>query len=353
MGFTVEIDQLTAFLPGSQVDVRPVVDMNALSGIKQPFKILKMDEVRGNIVVSRKSILEASYSKEVEELLATIEEGAVLEGVVKNITDYGAFIDLGKIDGLVHVTDISWSRISHPSEKLKLGETVKVKVIKYDSDKKQVSLGIKQLTEDPWIELAKKYKSGTIHEGVVSNITNYGVFVNIAGEIEGLVHVSELTWAKNALQAKNQYRLNDLVKVKVINVDITNHRVSLSIKQCNSNPWTDFADKHKVGDVVEGVIKNIVDFGLFIGFEDEVDGLVHISDLSWNQDGRKLISNYNVGDKIKVKLILIDCENERIALGVKQLIEDSFKTETEKLKKRSGNYLCCYSSKRRGYRSSI
>lgn len=320
-GFTVDIGGVVAFLPGSQVDIRPVKDITPLLNVKQPFQILKMDYKQGNIVVSRRSILEESRQEARDEMLAGISEGQTLEGTVKNITDYGAFIDLGSVDGLLHVTDISWSRISHPSEVLTMGQKLKVKVIKYNEDTKRISLGIKQLEENPWQGVANKYPSGSKHKGTVTNITDYGAFVELEQGIEGLVHVSEISWAKGNAHPSRLLSVGQEVNVQVLDMDTDKHRISLGIKQCEDNPWSEFAAKHPEGTIVEGEVRNQVDFGLFVGLEGGVDGLVHISDVTWSEKPEDELKKFNSGDKIQVKVLGVDVSKERISLGIKQLGE--------------------------------
>jgi small subunit ribosomal protein S1 len=313
-GFTVDIQGAVAFLPGSQVDIRPIRDVTPLMHISQPFQILKMDRKRGNIVVSRRAILEESRVEARNDLLGKIVEGQVLDGIVKNITDYGAFIDMGGIDGLLHVTDISWRRISHPTEILSIGQTIKVMVTKFDQGTKRVSLGMKQLESNPWQEAAEKYSVGTKLSGKITNITDYG-------GIEGLVHVSEISWVKKSSHPSKLVSVSQEVNVVVLDIDVSKHRISLGMKQCEENPWAVYADKVKVGDVIEGEIRNITDFGLFVGLEGDIDGLVHHSDLSWTESGDAAIKNYKKGEVIKAKILAIDIEKERISLGVKQLNE--------------------------------
>jgi len=320
-GFTVDIQGAVAFLPGSQVDIRPIRDVTPLMHISQPFQILKMDRKRGNIVVSRRSILEESRVEARNDLLGKIVEGQVLDGIVKNITDYGAFIDMGGIDGLLHVTDISWRRISHPTEILSIGQTIKVMVTKFDQATKRVSLGMKQLEANPWQEAAEKYNVGTKLNGKITNITDYGAFVELEPGIEGLVHVSEISWVKKSAHPSKLVSVSQEVNVVVLDIDVSKHRISLGMKQCEENPWAAYADKVKVGDVIEGEIRNITDFGLFVGLEGDIDGLIHHSDLSWNESGDQAIKNYKKGEMVKAKILAIDIEKERISLGVKQLSE--------------------------------
>jgi len=322
-GFTVDLNGAVAFLPGSQVDIRPVRDVEPLIGVKQPFMILKMDRKRGNIVVSRRAILEESRAEARKEILGNIEEGAVLEGMVKNITDYGAFIDLGGVDGLLHVTDISWKRINHPSEVLNLGETIKVMVTKYNQENNRISLGMKQLEANPWDGIEVRYPMGSKHTGTVSNITDYGAFVELEDGIEGLVHVSEMSWTKKNVHPGKIVSTSQEVEVVVLALEPGKHRISLGMKQCEENPWSVFISTHKVGDEIEGEIKNITDFGLFVALNDEIEGLVHASDLSWDQSGEEALAEYKKGDMVKAKVLEMDLEKERIALGVKQLGGDA------------------------------
>lgn len=318
-GFTVDVNGIIAFLPGSQVDVRPIKDIGPLMGILQPFQILKIDREQGNIVVSRRAILEGSREEARHELLANIKEHQILEGVVKNITDYGAFIDLGSVDGLLHVTDISWGRVNHPSEALSVGQTVKVQVIKFNEDTKRISLGMKQLESNPWQGVESKYPKGTRRKGKITNITDYGVFIELEPGIEGLVHVSEVSWTKNNIHPKKIVNVGQEVEYIVLDIDSSKHRISLGIKQCSENPWAEFASKHPIGSVVEGIVRNVVDFGLFIGFDNDIDGLVHLSDISWDEDNVERLKQFQKDDKIQVKVLAIDVEKERISLGIKQL----------------------------------
>jgi small subunit ribosomal protein S1 len=332
-GFTVDLEGAIAFLPGSQVDIRPVRDISPLMGISQPFQILKMDRKRGNIVVSRRSILEESRQEARNELLGRIREGQILDGVVKNITDYGAFIDMGGVDGLLHVTDISWKRINHPSEMLALGQTVKVIVTKFDENTKRISLGMKQLEANPWEGIELKYPVGGKFSGVVTNITDYGAFIELEPGIEGLVHVSEMSWFKNNTHPNKIVSPSQRVDVVVLDIDAHKHRISLGMKQCSENPWATFSDKHPEGSTIEGEIKNITDFGLFIGLTGDIDGLVHHSDLSWTESGEEAIKQYSKGQVVKAKVLSIDVEKERISLGIKQLASDPLEHELEGLKK--------------------
>jgi small subunit ribosomal protein S1 len=338
-GFTVDIQGAVAFLPGSQVDIRPIRDAGPLMHIPQPFQILKMDRKRGNIVVSRRAILEGSRSEQREQLLGKIAEGQIVEGMVKNITDYGAFIDMGGIDGLLHVTDISWKRIAHPSEVLQLGQTIKVMVTKFDPATKRVSLGMKQLEKNPWEGADVKYPTGTKLKGKITNITDYGAFVELEPGIEGLVHVSEISWVKKNAHPSKLVSVSQEVNVVVLDIDASKHRISLGMKQCEENPWAIYASKVKPGDAIEGEIRNITDFGLFIGLEGDIDGLAHHSDLSWNESGEVAIKNYKKGDRVKAKILAVDIEKERISLGIKQLENDPFENELGNLKK--GSVVTC------------
>ena len=321
-GFSVDLDGAIAFLPGSQVDVRPTRDSHHLVGSSQLFHILKMDRRRGNIVVSRRSVLEESRAEAKAELVSTMEEGQILEGIIKNITDYGAFVDLGEVDGLLHVTDISWKRISHPSEALSIGQKVKVQVIKFNPETQRISLGMKQLEEDPWEVAQSKYKVKDKFSGRVTNITDYGAFVELESGIEGLVHVSEMSWTKKNMQPGKIVSTSEEVEVIVLEIDSAKRRISLGMKQCKPNPWVDLQENHKIGSEVEGEVKSITEFGLFIGLPGEMDGLIHLSDLAWNSSGEDIISNFKKGDLVKAKLLEIDIEKERVSLGIKQLTKD-------------------------------
>ncbi len=332
-GFTVDLNGAVAFLPGSQIDIRPIRDITPLMGISQPFQILKMDKVRGNIVVSRRVVLEENRAEARAELINDLKEGSVLEGVVKNITDYGAFIDLGGVDGLLHVTDISWKRINHPAEVLSVGQTVKVQVIKFNEDTQRISLGMKQLEADPWEGVADKYKVGEIYKGKVTNITDYGAFVELEDGIEGLVHVSEMSWTRKNVHPGKIVSTSQEVEVKVLEVDPEKRRISLGIKQCTPNPWAAYVEEHPVGSVIEGKIKNITEFGLFVGLSDEIDGMIHLSDISWDKPGEEAVKDYVKGQDIKAKIIDVDVEKERISLGIKQLTENTFATALENIKK--------------------
>jgi len=334
-GFTVDLEGATAFLPGSQVDIRPIKDLGALMGTPQPFQILKMDRRRGNIVVSRRAVLEDSRAEAKSELVANLQEGQVLQGIVKNITDYGAFVDLGGVDGLLHVTDISWKRINHPSEALQMGESVQVKVIKFNDETQRISLGIKQLTEDPWLKVVDRFPVGSKMTGVVTNITDYGSFVELEDGIEGLVHVSEMSWTKKNVHPGKIVSTSEKVEVIVLEIDVSKRRISLGIKQCIENPWKSYKDNNKIGSTIEGEIRNITEFGLFIGLSDDIDGLVHLSDLSWDGNGDELIKGFTKGDSIKAKILDIDVDKERISLGIKQLTEDLASAEIDNIRKGS------------------
>jgi len=318
-GFTVDLSGAVAFLPGSQVDIRPVRDISPLFGTPQPFVILKMDRLRGNIVVSRRAILEESRAEARSELVSNLHEGQVLQGVVKNITDYGAFIDLGGVDGLLHVTDISWKRINHPSEVLHVGQTIDAKIIRFNEESQRISLGMKQLEADPWANVDGKFTSGQKLKGTVTNIADYGAFVELEDGVEGLIHVSELSWTKKNIHPGKVLSTSQEVEVVVLDVDVTKRRISLGLKQCSANPWIAFANSHKSGDELEGEISNITEFGLFVSVGEQIDGMVHMSDLSWTEGGEAAIKTYTKGSTIRVKVLEIDSEKERIALGVKQL----------------------------------
>ena len=334
-GFTVDLEGATAFLPGSQVDIRPIKDLGVLMGTPQPFQILKMDRRRGNIVVSRRAVLEDSRAEARTELVANLQEGQVLQGVIKNITDYGAFVDLGGVDGLLHVTDISWKRINHPSEALQVGESVQVKVIKFNDETQRISLGIKQLTEDPWLKVFERFPVGARMSGIVTNITDYGSFVELEDGIEGLVHVSEMSWTKKNVHPGKIVSTSEKVEVMVLEIDVQKRRISLGIKQCVENPWEKYKNANKVGDIIEGEIRNITEFGLFIALTEDIDGLVHLSDISWDGNGDELIKNYVKGSTTQTKILDIDVEKERISLGIKQLTEDIAATEIDNIRKGS------------------
>ena len=323
-GFTVDLGGAVAFLPGSQVDIRPIRDIGPLMGTPQPFLILKMDRARGNIVVSRRAVLEESRAEARSDMMENIAEGSVVEGIVKNITDYGAFIDLGGVDGLLHVTDISWKRVNHPSESLQIGQTVNVQIIRFNQETQRISLGMKQLETDPWEGVAAKYPIKGVFKGRVTNITDYGAFVELEDGIEGLVHVSEMSWTKKNVHPGKIISTSEEVEVMVLELDMEKRRISLGIKQCQENPWSGFADKHKVGDEMEGEVNNITEFGLFVGIDSDIDGMVHISDISWEDQTEEALKPFNKGDKVKVKILDVDAEKERVALGIKQLTDDPF-----------------------------
>ena len=328
-GFTVDLDGAVAFLPRSQVDIRPIRDVSPLMGVPQPFEILKMDRRRGNIVVSRRTVLEESRAEQRHEIVANLEEGQVIEGVVKNITDYGAFVDLGGIDGLLHVTDIAWRRVNHPTEVLNIGQSVRVKIIKINHDTHRISLGMKQLLEDPWQGIEAKYPLNARLHGRVTNITDYGAFVELEPGIEGLIHVSEMSWTKKNVHPGKIVSTSQEVDVQVLEVDSVKRRISLGLKQTLQNPWEAFAEKHPVGTDVEGEVKNKTEFGLFIGLDGDVDGMVHLSDLDWKRPGEQVIEEYKKGDMVKAQVLDVDVEKERISLGIKQLGGDPFAQKVE------------------------
>ena len=332
-GFTVDLAGATAFLPGSQVDIRPVKDVAHLLGISQPFLILKMDRRRGNIVVSRRAVLEESRTEARSELVANLQEGQTLQGVVKNITDYGAFVDLGGVDGLLHVTDIAWRRINHPSEALTIGQSVDVQVIRFNAETQRISLGMKQLEDDPWSNVDTKYPIESRFSGRVTNITDYGAFVELEPGIEGLVHVSEMSWTKKNVHPGKIVSTSQEVEIVVLDVDASKRRISLGLKQCLPNPWDEFLKNHPVGSEIEGEIKNITEFGLFIGLAGEIDGMAHFSDLDWERPGEEAINDYSKGENVKAKVLDIDPEKERISLGIKQLTEDPFTTGAATIRK--------------------
>ncbi|MGH7073213.1 MAG: 30S ribosomal protein S1 [Stellaceae bacterium] len=332
-GFTVDLNGAVAFLPGSQVDIRPVRDITPLLGSLQPFQILKMDRSRGNIVVSRRAVLEESRAEARSELVASLKEGQVLQGVVKNITDYGAFVDLGGVDGLLHVTDIAWRRINHPSEALHIGQTVKVQVVRFNPETHRISLGMKQLEADPWEGVELKYPSRSRLKGRVTNITDYGAFVELEPGVEGLVHVSEMSWTKKNVHPGKIVSTSQEVEVMVLDVDPAKRRISLGLKQCMDNPWDGFQEKYPPGTELEGEIKNITEFGLFVGLPGEIDGMVHLSDLDWNRPGEEAINDYHKGDMVKVRVLDTDIEKERISLGIKQLASDPFESSLASMKR--------------------
>jgi small subunit ribosomal protein S1 len=323
-GLTVMINGIRAFLPGSLVDVRPVKDTNPYEGKQLEFKVIKLDRKRNNVVVSRRAVLEASQGEERQKLLESLQEGAVVKGVVKNITDYGAFVDLGGIDGLLHITDLAWRRVKHPTEVVNVGDEVTAKVLKFDQEKNRVSLGLKQLGEDPWVGLGRRYPTGTRLFGKVSNLTDYGAFVEIESGIEGLVHVSEMDWTNKNVHPAKVVQVGDEVEVMILEIDEERRRISLGMKQCKPNPWDEFAQNFKKGDKVRGQIKSITDFGIFIGLPGGIDGLVHLSDLSWSTPGEEAVRKYKKGDEVEAMVLSIDVERERISLGIKQLEGDPF-----------------------------
>jgi small subunit ribosomal protein S1 len=323
-GFTVEIADVRAFLPGSLVDVRPVRDPSYLEGKELEFKVIKIDRRRNNVVVSRRAVVETENSAEREELLKNLAEGQVVKGIVKNLTDYGAFVDLGGIDGLLHITDMAWKRVKHPSEIVKVGDEIDVRILKFDRDRNRVSLGMKQLGEDPWADIARRYPVDTRLFGKVTNIADYGCFVEIEDGVEGLVHVSEMDWTNKNIHPSKVVALGDEVEVVVLDIDEERRRISLGIKQCQANPWEEFATRHNKGDRITGKIKSITDFGIFIGLEGGIDGLVHASDISWNESEEEALRRFKKGDEVETTILVIDAERERISLGIKQLESDPF-----------------------------
>ena len=323
-GLTVMVNGIRAFLPGSLVDIRPVKDTTPYENKAMDFKVIKLDRKRNNVVVSRRAVLEVTQGEERQKLLANLQEGAVVKGIVKNITDYGAFVDLGGIDGLLHITDLAWRRVKHPSEVLTVGDEVQAKVLKFDQEKNRVSLGMKQLGEDPWVGLGRRYPTGTRLFGKVSNLTDYGAFVEIETGIEGLVHVSEMDWTNKNVHPSKVVQLGDEVEVMVLEIDEERRRISLGMKQCMANPWEEFSMNHKKGEKVKGQIKSITDFGIFVGLTGSIDGLVHLSDLSWSLPGEEAVRNYKKGDEVEAVVLAIDVERERISLGVKQMEGDPF-----------------------------
>jgi small subunit ribosomal protein S1 len=337
-GYTVDLDGAVAFLPRSQVDIRPIRDIGPLMGIPQPFQILKMDRRRGNIVVSRRTVLEETRAGQRQELVSNLEEGQVIDGVVKNITDYGAFVDLGGIDGLLHVTDIAWRRVNHPTEVLTVGQSVKVKIVKINQETHRISLGMKQLQSDPWADIAAKYPLQSKLSGRVTNITDYGAFVELEPGIEGLIHVSEMSWTKKNVHPGKILSTSQEVEVQVLEVDVAKRRISLGLKQTMGNPWESFVETYPVGTVVEGEVKNKTEFGLFLGLEGDVDGMVHLSDLDWNRPGEQAIEDYKKGDMVRAQVLDVDVEKERISLGIKQLAGDPF-ADAGELKK--GQVVTC------------
>ncbi len=338
-GFTVDLSGAMAFLPGSQVDIRPVRDITPLMGTPQPFQILKMDRARGNIVVSRRAVLEESRAEARTELVANLKEGQILQGVVKNITDYGAFVDLGGVDGLLHVTDIAWKRINHPSEVLHIGEQVKVQVIRFNPETHRISLGMKQLESDPWEGVAAKYPASMKLKGRVTNITDYGAFVELEPGIEGLVHVSEMSWTKKNVHPGKIVSTSQEVEVQVLDIDMQKRRISLGIKQCVENPWEQFKTSHNVGDTLTGEVRNITEFGLFVGLPGDIDGMVHMSDIAWDKPGEEAIKDFQKGQEVTIKVLDIDAAKERIGLGIKQMTVDPFEGVSVSFKK--GDVVTC------------
>ncbi len=332
-GFTVDLAGAVAFLPGSQLDVRPLRDTNSMMNIPLDFQILKMDRQRGNIVVSRRAILEEERAEQRTELMKNMEEGQVFAGVVKNITDYGAFVDLGGVDGLLHLTDMSWSRLAHPSELMKVGDTIDVKIIRINPETSRISLGIKQMGDDPWSEVEAKFPLNKKVKGVVTNITDYGAFIELVAGIEGLVHVSEMSWTKKNIHPGKILSTTQEVEVLILEIDQEKRRISLGLKQCMDNPWDSFSSKYKVGDTIEGQVKNITEFGLFVGLDEDLDGMVHLSDLDWNRSGDEAIKEYKKGDTVKAVILDVDPEKERISLGIKQVGGDPFSSFVDKKKK--------------------
>src|SRR5210317_2132927 len=325
-GFTVEIDNVRAFLPGSLVDVRPVRDPGYLEGKSLEFKVIKLDQRRNNVVVSRRAVVEQEYSEEREQLLAELQEGNTVKGIVKNLTDYGAFVDLGGIDGLLHITDMAWKRVKHPSEVVNVGDEIEVKILKFDRERQRVSLGMKQLGDDPWKDLERRYPPQTRLFGKVTNIADYGCFVEIEDGVEGLVHVSEMDWTNKNVNPSRIVSIGEEIEVMVIEIDEERRRISLGVKQCQSNPWAEFAATYNRSDKVSGQIKSITDFGIFIGLEGGIDGLVHLSDISWDYPGEEAVRNYKKGQDVEAVVLAVDPERERISLGIKQLDQDPFAT---------------------------
>ena len=340
-GFTVDLDGAVAFLPGSQVDIRPIRDVSPLMNVPQPFQILKMDRRRGNIVVSRRSVLEETRAEKRSEIVARLEEGQVIEGVVKNITDYGAFIDLGGIDGLLHVTDMAWRRVAHPSEIVNVGDSVKVQIIRINPETQRISLGIKQLEADPWEGIATKYPVGAKLKGTVTNITDYGAFVELEPGVEGLIHVSEMSWTKKNIHPGKIISTSQEVEVQVLEVDPEKRRISLGLKQTQENPWVAFAANHPPGTTIEGPIRNITEFGLFIGLDGGIDGMVHLSDLDWSKSGEDALKDYNKGDNVNAVVLEADSEKERVSLGIKQLTPDPFAAGAPSAKLKKGMRVTC------------
>jgi small subunit ribosomal protein S1 len=323
-GFTVQLGGIRAFLPGSLVDIRPVRDTTPLEGKELQFKVIKLDQKRNNVVVSRRAVIEAEHSTDREKILSSLAEGQVVKGIVKNLTDYGAFVDLGGVDGLLHITDMAWKRVKHPSEIVTVGQEIQVKVLKFDRERQRVSLGLKQLGEDPWTDVAARFPVGSVLEGKVTNLTDYGCFVEIADGVEGLVHVSEMDWTNKNIHPSKVVSVGDTVKVKVLDIDQDRRRISLGLKQCKPNPWVEFAENHSKGDRVTGKVKSITDFGIFIGLDGGIDGLVHLSDISWQQNGEDAVRNFKKGDELTAVVLQVDPDRERISLGLKQIANDPF-----------------------------
>ncbi|PPR08665.1 MAG: 30S ribosomal protein S1 [Proteobacteria bacterium] len=332
-GFSVDVQGVLAFLPGSQVDVRPIKDITPYMNTPLDFEIVKIDRSKGNVIISRRSVMEGVRSESKDEILEDMAEGKVLDGVVKNITDYGAFIDLGGVDGLLHITDIAWHRITHPSQALKIGETISVQVIKFNEDTKRISLGLKQLNEDPWAKVDADYPIGKKVKGTVTNITDYGAFVELAPGIEGLIHVSEMSWTKKNAHPGKMLSTSEEVEVMVLEINRDNRRISLGLKQCMANPWADYAANHKEGETVKGQIRNITDFGIFVALNDDLDGLLHMSDISWEKSGEEAIKEFKKGDEVEAKILALDVDRERVSLGIKQLSEDPFANAFDGVKK--------------------
>ncbi|HKV96909.1 MAG TPA: 30S ribosomal protein S1 [Gammaproteobacteria bacterium] len=323
-GFTVEVDSVRAFLPGSLVDVRPVRDPVYLEGKELEFKVIKLDQRRNNVVVSRRAVVEQEYSAERDQLLDNLQEGAVVKGIVKNLTEYGAFVDLGGIDGLLHITDMAWKRVKHPSEVVSVGQELEVKVLKFDRERNRVSLGLKQLGDDPWVDITRRYPTSTRLFGKVTNLADYGCFVEVEPGVEGLVHVSEMDWTNKNVNPAKVVQVGDEVEVMVLEIDEERRRISLGMKQCKPNPWEEFATNHNKGDRIRGKIKSITDFGIFVGLEGGIDGLVHLSDIAWDTPGEEAVRNYKKGDEVEAVVLAVDAQRERISLGVKQLQKDPF-----------------------------
>ena len=332
-GFTVDLNGVRAFLPGSLVDVRPLRDTSHIENREIELKVIKLDQKRNNVVVSRRAVIESENSAEREQLLENLQEGSEVKGIIKNLTDYGAFVDLGGVDGLLHITDMAWKRVKHPSEVVEVGQELLVKVLKFDKDRSRVSLGLKQLGEDPWVSIAKRYPEGTKVTGKVTNLTDYGCFVEIETGVEGLVHVSEMDWTNKNIHPSKVVSLGDEVEVVVLEIDEERRRISLGLKQCKPNPWLQFAESHNKGDKVSGKIKSITDFGIFIGLDGGIDGLVHLSDISWNMPGEEAVKSYKKGDDIEAVVLQVDAERERISLGIKQLEDDPFSSFAANYKK--------------------